>query len=105
MDIGLIRWKIVTHGFIDGFSRFILAIKASNNNRAQTVYDLFLEFIPAHGLPIRVRGDHGGENVMVAAHMEQARGTGRGSYIYGRCVTSQRHTHPTVSHFAEVCTT
>ncbi|KAJ3507999.1 hypothetical protein NMY22_g16756 [Coprinellus aureogranulatus] len=42
---GMIRYKIVVHGFIDGFSRFILGIKASNNNRAQTVYDLFLDFI------------------------------------------------------------
>lgn len=42
--------------------------------------------IRQHGLPQRVRGDHGGENVMVARYMEEARGQGRGSYIWGRCV-------------------
>ncbi|KAJ7939285.1 hypothetical protein B0H13DRAFT_2301047 [Mycena leptocephala] len=35
--VGLIRWGIVTHGFIDGYSRLITGLLASNNNRAQTV--------------------------------------------------------------------
>ncbi|KAJ7922570.1 hypothetical protein B0H13DRAFT_2409610, partial [Mycena leptocephala] len=39
---GLIRWGIVIHGFIDGYSRLITGILASNNNRGQTVLDLFL---------------------------------------------------------------
>ncbi len=40
--IGLIQYKIVIHCFIDGFSRYILGIRAHNNNRAQTVLDFFL---------------------------------------------------------------
>ena len=81
---GLIRWRIVFHGFIDGFSRFITGIRAHNNNRAQTVLDLFLDIIEVHGIPSRLRGDHGTENILVAAHAEQLRGVRRGSYIWGR---------------------
>lgn len=46
--------------------------------------NLFLEAVKKHGLPSRVRGDHGTENLRVAAHMIQERGDGRGSYIWGR---------------------
>ena len=81
---GLIRWRIVFHAFIDGFSRFVTGIRASNNNRSETVLNLFLDIIEEHGLPSRVRGDHGTENLLVAAYMEEARGLGRGSYIWGR---------------------
>ncbi|THH14994.1 hypothetical protein EUX98_g9532 [Antrodiella citrinella] len=87
---GLIRWKIVVHGFIDGYSRFITGIRAHNNNRAATVLQLFQEAIAIHGVPSRVRGDHGGENVDVAAYMEDVRGHGRGSYIWGRSVHNIR---------------
>ena len=81
---GLIRWKIVTHAFVDGFSRFVTGIRASNNNCAETVYELFLDLVNVHGLPSRIRGDHGIENLLVAAHMEAVRGAARGSYIWGR---------------------
>lgn len=81
---GLIRWKIVIHGFIDGYSRYITGLRAHNNNRVQTVLDLFQEIVQTHGLPSRVRGDHGVENVEVARFMEASRGPGRGSYIWGR---------------------
>lgn len=81
---GLIRYKIVVHGFIDGKSRFVTGIRAHNNNRAETVFQLFLELVTEHGLPSRLRGDHGGENVLVARYMEETRGADRGSYIWGR---------------------
>jgi len=84
--IGLIRWRIVIHAFIDGFSRLVTAIQASANNKAQTVLNLFLQAIDMYGLPSRVRGDHGTENVLVAGYMESQRGVERGSYIWGRCV-------------------
>ena len=83
---GLIRWKIVIHCFIDGFSRFVTGIRAHTNNRAATVLTLFLEAIHRHGVPSRVRGDHGTENVRVAEWMEEHRGLNRGSYIWGRYV-------------------
>lgn len=83
---GLIRWKIVIHGFIDGKSRLVVGIRAHNNNRSDTVLGLFLDAISVHGIPSRVRGDHGTENVRVAAWMEENQGPGRGSYIWGRFV-------------------
>ncbi|GBE86435.1 predicted protein [Sparassis crispa] len=80
---GLIRFKIVIHCFIDGKSRLITGIRASNNNRSNTVLDLFLDSLHVHGTPSRVRGDHGTENVLVAEWMEVNKGSGRGSYIWG----------------------
>ncbi|KAJ6448518.1 hypothetical protein C8R45DRAFT_761396, partial [Mycena sanguinolenta] len=40
---GLIRWGIVIHGFIDGYSHLITGLRASNNNRGSTVLLLFLD--------------------------------------------------------------
>ncbi len=81
---GLIRWRIVTHGFIDGYSRCIVSLRASNNNRAATVLDVFYAGAQRFGVPSRVRGDHGTENIQVAAYMNHFRGSGRGSYLWGR---------------------
>jgi transposase InsO family protein len=83
---GLIRFRIVIHGFIDGFSRMITGIRAHSNNRAETVLALFEDAVAVHGCPSRVRGDHGVENLKVAHYMESNFGHERGSYIWGRCV-------------------
>ncbi len=82
--IGLIQYKIVIHCFIDGFSRYILGIRAHNNNRAQTVLDFFLtEVVEKHGVPERVRGDHGVENLRVAEWMRNERGVENKPYQWG----------------------
>lgn len=81
---GLIRWRIVIHGFIDGYSRLITGLRAHNNNRGETVLQLFLEAAALFGVPSRLRGDHGVENILLAAFMEAFRGLRRGSYIWGR---------------------
>ena len=81
---GLIQWKIVIHAFVDGFSRFVLGIHANNNNCAETVVQLFEDIAQIYGYPSRVRGDHGTENLLVAAQMEEVCGLERASYIWGR---------------------
>lgn len=86
----LIRWKIVTHGGIDGFSRLIVFLKCSNNNLADTVLCLFMGAVDNFSLPSRVRGDKGSENFSVANYMEQQRGTNRGSFIFGKSVHNCR---------------
>lgn len=75
---------MVIHGFVDGYSHMVVAFRVSDNNRADTVLDVFAEGTRQHGIPSRVRGDHGGENVLVAQFMEDHRGSNRGSYIWGR---------------------
>ena len=86
------RWRIIIHGCIDGFSRRIVNLKATDNNRAETVLQLFVEAVDRLGLPSRVRSDRGGENVGIARFMLEhpLRGPGRGSYITGRSVHNQR---------------
>ena len=60
-------------------------LKASDNNRAETVLQQFLQSVEEFGLPSRVRSDKGGEIVDVAAYMlsHPERGPGRGSMITG----------------------
>jgi hypothetical protein len=74
----------VIHLFIDGYSRLITALGVHDNNRADTVLQLFLRGVEENGLPSRCRGDHGGENMAVANYMEENRGPGHNSYIWGR---------------------
>ncbi len=79
----LIKWGIVIHGGIDGCSRSIIFLQASDNNLSTTVFDAFMGGVSRFQLPKRVRGDGGGENVLVAAHMIQNRGTNCGAFIAG----------------------
>ncbi len=86
----LIRWRIVIHGGIDGYSRLIVFLHASTNNKANTVFNLFRRATQGFGVPSRVRSDKGGENVDVCYFMIMHRGESRGSHIAGASVHNQR---------------
>ena len=69
----LIRWRLVTHGGIDGYSRLITFLHCSTDNTSSTVLSGFSGGVHRYGLPHRVRSDLGGENVevwkfMIAQH-------------------------------------
>ena len=86
----LIRWRMVIHGCIDGFSRTVVFLKCSNNNRAATVHKCFLEAIERFRLPIRIRSDHGTENIEVARTMLELRGVDSKPVLTGKSVHNQR---------------
>lgn len=99
----LITWGIVIHGCIDGYDHTVrrcsstaihiyrtflnsvqvVSLRASTNNRADTVLVGFLEAVEKYGCPSRVRGDRGGENTEVAVYMIMRRGAGRASFMWG----------------------
>lgn len=86
----LIRWRFVTHGGIDGYSRLIVFLQCSSNNTAATVVRLFERAVHQYGLPSRVRSDQGGENTLVALYMLRQRGLNRRSMITGSSTHNQR---------------
>lgn len=86
----LIRWKLVVHLCIDGFSCLIIYCKCCDNNRAETVLELFVEGTHKYGLPSRARCDYGMENVHVAQFMLDKQGLNRGSIITGSSVHNCR---------------
>ena len=49
----LIRWKLVVHGGIDGYSRLIMYLRVANNNRSDTVLAAFQHGIRQYGLPFK----------------------------------------------------
>ena len=86
----LIRWGFVVHGGMDGYSRLIVYLYCSTNNRSDTVLDLFQSAITLFGMPSRVRSDHGSENIGICEYMITVRGVGQASHIAGSSVHNQR---------------
>lgn len=83
-------YRIVIHGGIDGFSRMVVYLRASTNNRANTVFSYFHQAVASYNLPSRVRSDLGLENYQVGRFILEARGLNRGSIITGTSVHNQR---------------
>ena len=86
----LVRWRFVVHHGIDGFSRMVVFAHCSTNNRAETVRSLFCEALPKYGRPLRIRTDHGGENVGIWQDMIAARGEESKPVLVGKSVHNQR---------------
>ncbi|KAF5367259.1 hypothetical protein D9757_011704 [Collybiopsis confluens] len=86
----LILWGIVIHGIIDGYCRTITGLRASTNNRASTVLEVFVDAIDVFGHPSRMRGDRGRENKAIAIYMILRNGLNRGSFIWGSSTHNTR---------------
>ncbi|KAK2861028.1 hypothetical protein Q7C36_005194 [Tachysurus vachellii] len=86
----LIRYNMVVFGGVDGYSRKIMFLRIANNNRSETMLRFFKEAVEEFGFPLRVRGDHRGENVGLAQLMFSTRGTENASFIAGKSVHNQR---------------
>ena len=86
----LIRWGMVLHHGIDGFSRLVVLGRFSDNNRASTVHQLFMEAVDKYQYPFRVCTDYGGENVEVWQSMVAKWGEDSGSVVVGSSVHNQR---------------
>lgn len=71
-------------------SRLVTYLQCSDNNRADTVHNLFIEACREYNVPSRVRCDFGGENVDVARWMIENRGCSRSSVITGSSVHNAR---------------
>ncbi|CAI5672224.1 uncharacterized protein LOC112846667 [Oreochromis niloticus] len=84
----LIRWKFVVHGAIDGYSRMLMFLQCSSNNRAETVKALFTAAVGQFGRPLHIRTDHGGENAQIWEEMRASRG--ESSVLMGSSVHNQR---------------
>ena len=85
-----IRWRMVLHHAVDGFSRLVVFGKCSNNNRASTVLALYQDAVRKYGRPFRVRTNHGGENVNVWNDMVSAWGQDANLVVVGSSVHNQR---------------
>ena len=86
----LIRWRMVLHHAVDGFSRLIVFCRCSTNNRAATILSLYQEAVRQYGRPFRVRTDHGGENVAVWNDMVNAWGEEARPVVVVSSVHNQR---------------
>ena len=74
----LVRWRMISHGGIDGYIRLIIFLQCSSNNQASTMLRLFfLSAVHKYKDPSRVRSDQGLENVAVGRYMIETRGSER----------------------------
>ena len=86
----LFKWQFVIHGCIDGFSRLIIYFHCCNNNRSETVRNLFQEKVESFYWPRRVRFDQGVENIGAARSMLDKFGPENVPHFTGLSVHNQR---------------
>ena len=88
----LIRWGLVIHSAIDGYSRACLYLSCSNNNRSETVLKQFKSAVTNFQVvPKHVRSDYGTENVQVwEAMMNSATEPSDHPIFLGSSVHNQR---------------
>ena len=86
----LIKWHFVVHGAVDGFSRTIIYLQCTDNNRAPTVLEYFHEAVSRFGLPESVRSDHGGENVGVWRYVMVSHNMDHSCVVTGSSVHNER---------------
>ena len=84
----LIRWAFVIAGGVDGFSRLVTMLNCIDNNRAESLLELFQRSTELFGVPNRVRTDMGMENAKIAEFMFEKRGP-RG-VLAGKSTHNQR---------------
>lgn len=58
-------------------------MRASDNNRGTTVLHMFHDATAQFGMPSRMRGDCGGENLELAVWMIVRNGANRASFMWG----------------------
>ena len=86
----LIRWRLVIHGCIDGYSRLIIYLYCCNNNKAETVKAQFLRSVSTFFWLRNVRSDHDMENIEVAREMLKKIGTSSKPFLTGLSFHNQR---------------
>ena len=86
----LIKWKIVTHGCVDGFTRLIIYLCACNNNLSSTTLPIFIDATRRYTVPYKVRADGGGENIKTQLFMETVRSNVDKPFIIGSSVHNVR---------------
>ena len=81
----MITWYVISqHEYsILMLSMQMVTLRASTNNHASTVLDLFLDAATKHGYPSCVCGDCSGENIELAVWMIMHCGPSHGSFLWG----------------------
>ena len=59
----LIRYGLITHGYIDGNTRCVIYLGLKDSNKSAVVLELFQVGVKEFQLPSRVRDDKGGKYV------------------------------------------
>ena len=76
---------------IDGASRFVVSMNATDNKTAESVAAFFIRAVAERGVPRKIRADKGTENVHVRRYAALLRAAGyKVIYLEGRSVHNQR---------------